>query len=265
MKSSRHHGTNDAIDAQAIYQKGDMLWREAKGVPTYDAATTLETLLQKSRGDQKFNALKIYVQTPDSTADAPRFTQKTVLQVLGGPGNTDPNSVLHRVDSYYQTTGLYQAVDKMVHFFGNQPPYSYGLTILFFAVCTRVLMQPLTKKQYDSMKGMQVIAPEMKKIQEKYKGKTEQQAQMTMVKEIQDLQRRHGVSPMMGCGLGLIQIPIFFYDCVARDAPLRSENGISWSLVFMDQQSSAARPCAFGALRHHNVCVISHFIAATNR
>lgn len=205
-----HHGTND-VDAQAIYQKGDMLWREAKGVPTYDSATTLETLLQKSRGDQKFNALKIYVQTPDSTADAPRFTQQNMLQVLGGPGNTDPNSVLHRVDSYYQTTGLYQAVDKMVHFLGNQPPYSYGLTILFFAVCTRVLMQPLTKKQYESMKGMQVIAPEMKKIQEKYKGKTEQQAQMTMVKEIQDLQRRHGVSPMMGCGLGLIQIPIFFY------------------------------------------------------
>lgn len=205
-----YHGKGE-VDAQAIYQKGDMLWRAAKGTPSYNAATTLETLLQKSRGDKAFNNLKIQVQTPDSPVSAPQFKTQTIIQTLGGPGNTDPNSILHRVDAYYQTTGLYQAVDKMVNIFGNQPAYSYGLTILFFAVCTRVLMQPLTKKQYDSMKGMQVIAPEMKKIQEKYKGKTDQQAQMAMMKEIQDLQRRHGVSPMLGCGLGLLQIPIFFY------------------------------------------------------
>lgn len=208
-----HRHSGDVIDAQTIYQKGDMLWREATAKKTsfYDAAITLEQLLQKSRSDQKFNDLKIYVQTPDSSADAPQFEQKTVAQALGGPGNTDPNSALHRVDSYYQSTNLYQSVDKVVNFFGAHPTYSYGLAILFFAVCTRVIMQPLTKKQYDSMKGMQVIAPEMKKIQEKYKGNTDQQAQMKMVKEIQELQRRHGVSPMLGCGLGLLQVPIFFY------------------------------------------------------
>ena len=205
-----HHGTKD-VDAQAIYQKGDMLWRAANGKPSPEATWELEKILQKSRGDKAFNAMLIVVQTPESSMAAPRFKQQTIIQTLGGPGNTDPNSILHRVDSYYQTTGLYQSVDKMVHLFGDQPLYSYGLTILFFAVCTRVLMQPLTKKQYDSMKGMQVIAPEMKKIQEKYKGKTEQSAQVAMMKEIQDLQRRHGVSPMLGCGLGLLQIPIFFY------------------------------------------------------
>ena len=205
--------TNDAIDAQAIYQKGDLLWRtsKAKGAPSVESAWELEKLLQKSRGSKEFNDFKIYIQTPDSTDENPQFTQKTVIQALGGPGNTDPNSVLHRVDTYYQTTGLYQSVDKVVKLFGNQPAYSYGLAILFFAVCTRVIMQPLTKKQYDSMKGMQVIAPEMKKVQEKYKGKTDQAAQMAMVKEMQELQRRHGVSPMLGCGLGLLQVPIFFY------------------------------------------------------
>lgn len=205
-----HHGTKD-IDAQAIFQKGDMLWRQSPNTPSHDAATTLEMLLQKSRGDQVFNNLKIYTQTPESNASAPQFKTQTVVQTLGGPGNNDPNSVLHRVDTYYQTTNLYKAVDAVVQIFGSKPTYSYGLAILFFAVCTRLLMQPLTKKQYESMKGMQVIAPEMKKIQDKYKGKTDQQAQMTMVKEIQDLQRRHGVSPMLGCGLGLIQLPLFMF------------------------------------------------------
>lgn len=205
--------SNDAIDAQAIYQKGDMLWRrgQAKGGPSKEAAWELEKLLQKSRSSKEFNDLKIYIQTPDSTVEAPRFMQKTVAQALGGPGNTDPNSVLHRVDQFYQTTNLYQSVDKVVQLFGNHPAYSYGFAILFFAICTRVIMQPLTKKQYDSMKGMQVIAPEMKKVQEKYKGKTDQASQMAMVKEMQDLQRRHGVSPMLGCGLGLLQVPIFFW------------------------------------------------------
>jgi YidC/Oxa1 family membrane protein insertase len=205
--------SSDAIDAQAIYQKGDMLWRaSAKAkTPSLLAVWEFEKLLQKSRGSKEFNDLQLWVQTPDSTVQAPVFETKTVSQLLGGPGNTDNYSVLHRIDTYYQTTGLYQSVDKVVQFFGNQPAYSYGLTILFFAVITRLILQPLTKKQYDSMKGMTVIAPEMKKIQEKYKGKTEQQAQMQMMKEIQELQRKHGVSPMLGCGLGLLQIPIFFY------------------------------------------------------
>jgi YidC/Oxa1 family membrane protein insertase len=208
----QHHGST-AVDAQAAYQKGDHLWREgkAKGAPSHDAVTAFESLLQQSRSSKEFNDLKIYVQTLNSSDTSPVFEQKTIAQALGSTGTTDPNAILVRVDQFYQSSSLYRTVDAVVRFFGNQPATSYGLTILVLAILTRILMQPLTRKQYESMKGMTVIAPEMKKIQDKYKGKADQQAQMQMVKEIQELQRRHGVSPMLGCGLGLLQIPFFFY------------------------------------------------------
>jgi YidC/Oxa1 family membrane protein insertase len=118
-------------------------------------------------------------------------------------------SIPERVNAYYSTTTFYKIVDTVVRAFGNKANFSYGLAILFFAIVTRVALQPIMKKQYDSMKGMQAIGPEMKKIQEKYKNKPDQQAQM--VQEIRTLQANHGVNPMMGCGLALVQIPFFIF------------------------------------------------------
>ena len=209
---AQHHGTT-AVDAQALYQKGDKLWRQTKGEnpAAHDAVVAFESMIQSSRASKDYQALSIFIQSPDSSDNSPTFEQKTVSQALGSTGTADPNAILVRIDKFYQTSGLYRSVDSVVQLFGNQPHLSYGLTILFLAIVTRIIMQPLTRKQYESMKGMQVIAPEMKKIQDKYKGNTDQQAQMKMVKEIQDLQRLHGVSPMLGCGLGLLQIPFFFY------------------------------------------------------
>ena len=203
-----HHG-RDVIYAQALYQKGDMLWRTANGTPSHDAVIAFEAILQQSRADKTFNTKEIFVPIPGGKPG--EFAPKTIADVLGHQGSTDPDAVLVRVDSYYQPSGLYRSVDAVVKFCGNQPKFSFGITILLLAICTRICMQPLTRKQYQSMKGMTVIAPEMKKIQEKYKGKTEQAAQMQMMKEIKELQARHGVSPMLGCGLGLLQIPFFFY------------------------------------------------------
>ncbi|RYG54616.1 membrane protein insertase YidC, partial [bacterium] len=118
--------------------------------------------------------------------------------------------ILDRVNEFYASSALFKLFDSVVRLLGANPAYSYGLAVLFFAIFTRTAMQPIYKKQYESMKGMAAIAPEMKKIQEKYKGKSEQNAQMQQMKEIQELQRRHGVNPMLGCGLALVQMPIFF-------------------------------------------------------
>jgi YidC/Oxa1 family membrane protein insertase len=118
---------------------------------------------------------------------------------------------LGRVDEHYSKTPLYVIFDTVVKWFGSQPAYSYGLALLLLAVVTRTVMQPFIKKQYDSMKGMSVIAPEMKKIQEKYKGKSDPESQRAMMSQIRALQKAHGVNPM-GCGLSmLIQMPVFFF------------------------------------------------------
>jgi len=213
------HGAINAVDAQALYQKGNWLWdaNVEKGgkEPSQSAAHALEQLIHKGRGSSQFLDLKIY--TPIKVAgaaatDAPEFRLEAVKDLRETKPNADtPDGILNRVNEYHKTTIFYKLFDAVVKLFGSNPTYSYGLAVIFFAIVTRLLIQPLTKKQYESMKGMQVIAPEMKKIQDKYKGKSDQQAQVQMMKEIRELQHRHGVNPMMGCALALVQMPIFFF------------------------------------------------------
>jgi YidC/Oxa1 family membrane protein insertase len=134
-----------------------------------------------------------------------------VRDLHGDWNNPNPYGLLERVNEYYSYTPYYKVFDWAAKLFGNNPAYSFGLAILVFAFMTRLLLQPLNKKQYDSMKGMAVIAPEMKKIQDRYKSKKDQESQVKMMAEIRTLQKRHGVNPMVGCGLAMVQIPVFLF------------------------------------------------------
>lgn len=80
---------------------------------------------------------------------------------------------------------------------------SYGLAIIILTVIIKIILYPLTKKQFQSMKAMQEIAPKMKKLQEKYKDNQ----QMLQQKMLQ-LYQESGVNPMAGCLPMLIQMPI---------------------------------------------------------
>lgn len=235
-----HRNKTEAVDAQAVYQKGDLLWRQAQskaapaamtpaaaeqanGVLLQEGAQTLEQILVHSRGHQAFLDNKIFVPDIESARGDPlqlpaRWEQLPLKDLMGKgstlpatTGNPDPRFILTRVDQYYSTTPLYKVFDTVVRWFNANPAYSYGLALIVLALVTRLIMQPLIKKQYDSMKGMSLIAPEMKKIQDKYKGKTDQESQVKMMQEIRALQKSHGVNPM-GCGLSLIiQMPLFFF------------------------------------------------------
>jgi YidC/Oxa1 family membrane protein insertase len=185
------------------------LWRQSTangGAPSRDAALALEQITHRGRGSSAFLDTYVYIPQNDNVAPegpqaaAAGFKAVQVRQL---------ESIPERVNAYYSTTTFYKIVDSVVRAFGNKANFSYGLAILFFAIVTRVALQPIMKKQYDSMKGMAAIGPEMKKIQEKYKNKPDQQAQM--VQEIRTLQANHGVNPMMGCGLALVQIPFFIF------------------------------------------------------
>ena len=206
----KNHNAQDDIEAQAVYQEGDLLWRQSTangGVASKTAGTTLELLIHQGRGPSPLSDKQIYVPSSDTPAGGPP-PQGFDLQPVNGISGA--NNVLVRVNEYYRPTTFFIVFNKIVRFCGNNPAYSYGLAIILFAICTRVVMQPLNKKQYESMKGMALIAPQMKKIQDRYKDKKDQPSQMQMMKEIRELQATHGVNPMLGCGLALLQMPIFF-------------------------------------------------------
>ena len=84
-----------------------------------------------------------------------------------------------------------------------------GLSIIIFTIVIYTLMLPLTYKQQKFSKLSQAMQPELKAIQEKYKGRRDEAAQMAMNNETQMVYDKYGVSPMGSCGQLLIQMPIY--------------------------------------------------------
>lgn len=78
------------------------------------------------------------------------------------------------------------------------------LAIVVFTVLVRLATYPLTNQQLKSSQAMQQLQPELKKLQEKYKGDREKLSQEQMA-----LYRQYGINPLGGCLPLLIQFPIF--------------------------------------------------------
>jgi len=94
----------------------------------------------------------------------------------------------------------------------------YGLSILVVTLIIRLLILPLTLKQYRNSKQMQALQPELKKIREKYKDDPQKQQEETM-----KLFQKHGVNPLNGCLPLLVQMPVLFalYHAIMRNAEIR--------------------------------------------
>ncbi|WP_432561958.1 membrane protein insertase YidC [Kineococcus sp. SYSU DK003] len=86
---------------------------------------------------------------------------------------------------------------------------AWSLSIVGLVVVIRILLIPLFVKQIKAMRGMQVIQPEMRKIQQKYKGKNDPASRQAMQQEMMALYRESGTNPMASCLPILLQSPIF--------------------------------------------------------
>jgi YidC/Oxa1 family membrane protein insertase len=79
----------------------------------------------------------------------------------------------------------------------------YGLSIILLTILVRIVLLPLTIKQTKSMREMQRIQPEVKRLQQKYKGDRQK-----MNTEMMALYKEHGVNPFGGCAPLLLQFPV---------------------------------------------------------
>ena len=88
--------------------------------------------------------------------------------------------------------------------------WGWALSIVGLTVVVRFLMIPLFVKQIHSSRRMQMIQPEMQKIQAKYKGKSDPESRQKMTSETMDLYKRTGSNPFSSCLPILLQSPFFF-------------------------------------------------------
>lgn len=82
---------------------------------------------------------------------------------------------------------------------------NFGIAIILLTIVIGILLFPLTLKQTRSMKAMQDIQPEVKRLQKelKHDRQAQQAAMMALYKE-------RGVNPAAGCLPLLLQMPIWF-------------------------------------------------------
>ncbi len=81
---------------------------------------------------------------------------------------------------------------------------SWGLSIIAMTVLVRACLLPLTFKQFKSMQALASHAPEMKKLQERYKGDKERLNQ-----EMMKFYRENKINPFASCLPLLAQLPVF--------------------------------------------------------
>jgi len=88
--------------------------------------------------------------------------------------------------------------------------YTWALSIVGLVVVIRIILIPLFVKQIHAQRRTQLIQPEIQKIQQKYKGKTDPESRQAMTQETMGLYKRTGTNPFSSCLPLLLQSPIFF-------------------------------------------------------
>src|SRR5580700_11337135 len=120
------------------------------------------------------------------------------------------NSLVHAVGSVFQPVfKLFATV--LAYIYGVVPNYAIAIALL--TILIMACLTPLTVKSTKSMIAMQRMQPEIKKLQQKYKG-AENREQLNQ--ELMKLYKEHGVNPAGGCVPMLLQMPflIVLYDII---------------------------------------------------
>ncbi|MER3394509.1 MAG: membrane protein insertase YidC, partial [Microcella pacifica] len=87
---------------------------------------------------------------------------------------------------------------------------TWVLSICGLVVVVRAALIPVFVRQIKSQRKMLEISPELKKIQDKYKGKKDQFSREAMSRDTMALYKKHGTNPLSSCLPLLLQMPIFF-------------------------------------------------------
>lgn len=87
---------------------------------------------------------------------------------------------------------------------------TWVLSIVGLVLVVRALLIPIFVRQIKSQRKMLEVAPQLKKIQDKYKGKKDQFSREAMSRETMEMYKKTGTNPLSSCLPLLLQMPIFF-------------------------------------------------------
>ena len=122
----------------------------------------------------------------------------------------------------------------LYNFTGN-----YGLAIIALTVLVRLCLWPLGISQQRSMRAMQILQPEMKRLQERYKSDPQ-----TMQRKMMEFYKEHKFNPMSGCLPLLIQMPVFIMLYAALISPMFMQEAGNSQFLFISRIDKTLRGSA---------------------
>jgi YidC/Oxa1 family membrane protein insertase len=96
------------------------------------------------------------------------------------------------------------SIDHFLASLGLGPNWTWGLAIIGLTIIVRLILFPLTWKQFSSAQAMQAVQPKLKELQKKYKGDRAKLQAETM-----KLYQEHRVNPFASCLPIVLQLPVF--------------------------------------------------------
>lgn len=133
--------------------------------------------------------------------------------------NNDPESMNAPIQGFtkfgdifvYPMAGIMWVIGKTIGF-GN-----YAVTIIIATLVVRTIAWPIYGKTNDMQLKMQLVQPEMEKIQKRYEGKEDEASKQRMSMETMQLYKKYGIG-LGGCLMPFIQMPLFigFYRTISR-------------------------------------------------
>ena len=132
------------------------------------------------------------------------------------------------------------ALAWLLEFLHTSAGLPWAWSIVATTVIVRVLLVPLTVRQIHSMQSLQAHAPEMKAIQQRYKGDRQRQNE-----ELMKFYKENSINPAASCLPIVAQIPVFIaLFFVLRDfddeiLPRFPESDLGWLSVVPDITANA--------------------------
>ena len=88
--------------------------------------------------------------------------------------------------------------------------WTWTLSIIGLVLAVRAALLPVSLKQIRAQRRMRLLQPDLMRLQEKYKGKTDPLSRQAMAQEQMALYKKHGTNPFSACLPVLVQVPFFF-------------------------------------------------------
>ncbi len=217
---------NEALFRKAAFQS--KLNRQADVVRTYRLIVSENQARNPETAAESLYRLGFYLKDNYGTNDAEKhharheawvawnisllndFPRTEAARKVVAGGEQSPLAQLRdQLDNRGKSDWKYRVIDAMVALTGRHPEFSYGFALVLLAVLVKVLLYPLTKRQYAAMREMQRMQPLVKELQQKFKGQELHQKTM-------ELWKQHKVNPFASCLPTMLQIPflILVYTAV---------------------------------------------------